>query len=81
MTVARFVLRLCVGGFFVGHGTQKLFGWFGGPGLEATGEGFERLGLRPGRVNVQGSAIRFASPSPKERTGVWHRGHDRPARR
>ena len=57
MTVARFVLRLCVGGFFVGHGTQKLFGWFGGPGLEATGEGFEQLGLRPGRVNAAAAGV------------------------
>jgi len=38
-----------VGGFFVGHGTQKLFGWFGGNGLDATAAHFESLGLRPGR--------------------------------
>jgi putative oxidoreductase len=34
---------------FVGHGTQKLFGWFGGGGPQGTGESFEELGLRPGR--------------------------------
>jgi putative oxidoreductase len=34
---------------FLGHGTQKLFGWFGGHGLEGTGQFFESLGLRPGR--------------------------------
>ena len=33
MKVGRLLLRITVGGFFVGHGTQKLFGWFGGPGL------------------------------------------------
>jgi putative oxidoreductase len=43
------VLRWVVGGLFVGHGTQKLFGWFGGHGLEATGNFFESIGLRPGR--------------------------------
>ncbi len=43
------VLRWVVGGLFIGHGTQKLFGWFGGHGLEATGNFFESLGLRPGR--------------------------------
>src|SRR5947209_4331600 len=42
-------LRLVVGGLFAGHGAQKLFGWFGGHGLEGTGHFFESLGLRPGR--------------------------------
>jgi putative oxidoreductase len=46
------LLRATVGGFFIGHGTQKLFGWFGGHGLEATGQMFESLGLRPGRRNA-----------------------------
>jgi len=32
----------------VGHGTQKLFGWFGGNGPEETGGFFENLGYRPG---------------------------------
>ena len=50
MKLGRLLLRVSVGGFFVGHGTQKLFGWFGGNGLEATGQMFEQgLGLRPGR--------------------------------
>ncbi len=52
MKIGRLLLRLAVGGFFVGHGTQKLFGWFGGNGLEATAQGFEQLGLRPGRRNA-----------------------------
>ena len=49
MNFARLLLRLTVGGFFVGHGTQKLFGWFGGHGAEGTGQFFESLGLRPGK--------------------------------
>jgi putative oxidoreductase len=52
MKVGRMLLRLAVGGFFFGHGTQKLFGWFGGRGLEATTENFEKLGLRPARRNA-----------------------------
>jgi putative oxidoreductase len=52
MKFARLLLRLCVGGLFVGHGTQKLFGWFGGYGLDATAAGFESMGLRPGRHNA-----------------------------
>jgi putative oxidoreductase len=49
MKIGRLLLRLTVGGFFFGHGTQKLFGWFGGRGLEATAGNFEKLGLRPAR--------------------------------
>jgi putative oxidoreductase len=52
MKFARLLLRLCVGGLFVGHGTQKLFGWFEGYGLDATAAGFESMGLRPGRHNA-----------------------------
>jgi putative oxidoreductase len=52
MKIGRLFLRLAVGGFFVGHGTQKLFGWFGGHGLDATAQGFETIGLRPGRANA-----------------------------
>ncbi len=44
-------LRLGIGVVMVGHGAQKLFGWFGGYGLEATGQFFaESLGLKPGIV-------------------------------
>ena len=41
--------RLVLGGYLAAHGAQKLFGSFGGPGLDATAAGFERLGLSPGR--------------------------------
>jgi putative oxidoreductase len=49
MKIGRLLLRFTLGGFFVGHGTQKLFGWFGGHGPRATAQMFEQLGLRPGR--------------------------------
>jgi putative oxidoreductase len=52
MKIGRLLLRVVVGGFFVGHGTQKLFGWFEGNGLEATAAGFEAMGLRPGKANA-----------------------------
>jgi len=42
-------MRWVIGPLFFGHGTQKLFGWFGGHGPQATGQFFEKLGLRPGR--------------------------------
>ncbi len=46
------VARGTVGALFVGHGTQKLFGWFGGYGPDATGQAFEGMGLRPGKRNA-----------------------------
>jgi putative oxidoreductase len=46
------VLRTLIGGLFIGHGTQKLFGWFGGHGVEGTGHFFESIGLRPGKPNA-----------------------------
>jgi putative oxidoreductase len=45
-------LRLGIGGTLAAHGTQKLFGWFGGAGLDKTAAGFERMGFRPGKVNA-----------------------------
>ncbi len=42
--------RAVLGLLFVGHGAQKLFGWFGGDGLGKTGAWMEQLGLRPGRL-------------------------------
>jgi putative oxidoreductase len=43
------LLRLTVGLTLAAHGAQKLFGWFGGPGLDAIGKGFEMIGFHPGR--------------------------------
>jgi putative oxidoreductase len=57
MKLGRLLLRLTIGGLFVGHGTQKLFGWFGGPGLEQTAAGFDQLGIRPGRRNAIAAGV------------------------
>lgn len=48
MDVGLLILRLVVGSLFIVHGTQKLFGWFGGHGLKGTGGFFESIGYRPG---------------------------------
>jgi putative oxidoreductase len=45
----RLLVRVVIGGLFAGHGTQKLFGWFGGPGIAATAQGMERMEMRPPR--------------------------------
>jgi putative oxidoreductase len=41
-------LRIPIGLVFAAHGAQKLFGWFGGYGLEGTGEWMGSIGLAPG---------------------------------
>jgi putative oxidoreductase len=49
MDIGLLLLRLTVGLTLAAHGTQKLFGWFGGPGLDAIGPMFDSLGFHPGR--------------------------------
>ncbi|HEV2180184.1 MAG TPA: DoxX family protein [Gemmatimonadaceae bacterium] len=44
------VARVVLGLLMAAHGSQKLFGWFGGHGLAATGGMFEHLGFRPGKM-------------------------------
>ncbi len=41
------ILRLVVGLTLMGHGSQKLFGWFNGPGIKGFSGGMQRMGLRP----------------------------------
>jgi putative oxidoreductase len=54
-------LRVVVGLLFAGHGAQKLFGAFGGHGIDGTAGFFEQIGLRPGRLHARaaGSAEFF----------------------
>ncbi len=47
---APLALRVPVGIIFIAHGAQKLFGWFGGYGLEGTGQWMASIGLSPGLV-------------------------------
>lgn len=47
--LAALVLRTVLGGLLAGHGAQKLFGSFNGPGIEGTSGFMEMLGLKPGK--------------------------------
>ena len=49
MAIGLLILRLVVGLTLAAHGTQKLFGWFGGYGLAGTGGFLEQLGFFPGK--------------------------------
>jgi putative oxidoreductase len=53
MDLALLVLRVVIGLLFVGHGAQKLFGVFGGGGLEGTAGMFDNIGLRPGWLHAR----------------------------
>ena len=48
--VAALVLRIPVGLILAAHGAQKLFGWFGGYGLEGTAQWLASIGLAPGTL-------------------------------
>jgi putative oxidoreductase len=52
MAIGMLILRLVVGPTMAAHGAQKLFGWFGGYGLNGTGGFLEQLGFFPGRRNA-----------------------------
>lgn len=45
---APLALRIPIGIILIAHGAQKLFGWFGGYGLEGTGQWMASIGLTPG---------------------------------
>lgn len=48
MSLGLLLIRLVIGIPFIGHGSQKLFGWFGGHGLKGTGGWMESIGIKPG---------------------------------
>ncbi len=57
MDAGLLVARVVVGLLMAAHGSQKLFGWFGGYGLTGTAGFFEALGFRPGRLFATAAAV------------------------
>jgi putative oxidoreductase len=55
--LALLVLRVVTGGLLLGHGAQKLFGSFGGNGLDGTAAWLESMGLRPGLAWAIGAGV------------------------
>jgi putative oxidoreductase len=51
------VARLVLGFLMAAHGAQKLFGWFGGYGLHATGEFLVQLGFPPARLFAMAAGL------------------------
>ncbi len=57
MNTGLLLLRLVLGLLMAAHGSQKLFGWFGGHGLAAVSGMFESLGFRPGRFFASAASL------------------------
>jgi len=74
MDIGLLLLRLTTGLTLAAHGAQKLFGWFGGPGLSSTAQFFEVLGFPPGRrhalmaglVEIGGGLVRSCERACQE---------------
>src|ERR1041384_1725505 len=57
MNIGFLIARIVFGLLLAAHGTQKLFGWFGGYGLTGTAGFFEKLGFKPGRLFATAAAL------------------------
>ena len=56
MAIGLLILRVVVGALMIGHGTQKLFGWFGGGGITGTAAALDRVGLRSRSIHPGATA-------------------------
>jgi putative oxidoreductase len=66
------ILRLVVGGLLAGHGSQKLFGWFSGPGLKGTAGMVESMGFKPGPLWAAAASASEFGGGVLTATGLLH---------
>ena len=64
--------RMVLGGYLAAHGAEKLFGSFGGHGLDGTGAFFDSQGLSPGRDMARMAGITEMTSGVLTATGVLH---------
>src|SRR5262245_2686881 len=57
MNAGLLLARVVFGSLIAVHGSQKLFGWFGGYGIGGTGGFFESLGFRPGQLFAMAAGL------------------------
>ncbi|MDP9202579.1 MAG: DoxX family protein [Gemmatimonadota bacterium] len=57
LSIGLLIARVAIGLLMAAHGTQKLLGWFGGYGLNKTGEFFVQLGFQPGRAFAAAASL------------------------
>lgn len=70
--LALLIVRLTIGTLMAGHGAQKLFGWFSGPGLKGTSGFVEQIGVKPGSVWGPAVAVGETSGGVLTALGLLH---------
>jgi putative oxidoreductase len=71
MDTGLLIIRVVIGLLMIGHGAQKLFGWFGGYGLKGTGGWMESLGLKPGVLMAAGAGLSEVVGGLLFGAGLW----------
>ena len=68
------IIRVIIGLLFIGHGAQKLFGWFGGYGLKGTGGWLESIGMKPGIAMALAAGLSEVAGGLMFALGLWMPG-------
>jgi Predicted membrane protein len=65
------IIRVIIGLLMIGHGAQKLFGWFGGYGLKGTGGWLESIGMKPGVLMAAVAGLSEVAGGLLFGAGLW----------